>query len=303
MSNSKSAGIYSITSKVNGKRYIGSSNRICDRWRSHTRDLVNNKHNNPHLQGHYNKYGKDDLLFAVVEIVERGDLSLQDFKNLLLEREQVYLDNWEECHFNIQKTATSCVGSKQQNAKYYKFSERDNKYVITYRLNGKATYFGWFDTEQEAIKEVAFIKSLCNEELTSYHKSKFKGKGRNVGSKNYRYSRSKNKFYVSYNLNYERLVFGHYLTEDEAINVAQYIETLSDEDKIKYYETNFKGRTGSKLGSRNRDNKGYFYDKTFKKWKVCFKIDGVIKRFGSFKTEEEARQKAEQVKQELGGFY
>ena len=98
-------------------------------------------------------------------------------------------------------------------------------------------------------------------------------------------------------------MFGHYLTEDEAINVAQYIETLSDEDKIKYYETNFKGRTGSKLGSRNRDNKGYFYDKTFKKWKVCFKIDGVIKRFGSFKTEEEARQKAEQVKQELGGFY
>lgn len=89
MANSKASGIYSITSKFNGKRYIGSSNRICDRWQKHLSDLKNNKHSNSHLQNHYGRYGEDDLLFAVVEVAERGDLSLQAFKDLLLGREQV----------------------------------------------------------------------------------------------------------------------------------------------------------------------------------------------------------------------
>ena len=39
--NSKSAGIYSITSKTNGKRYIGSSTRISDRWIAHRKELKN----------------------------------------------------------------------------------------------------------------------------------------------------------------------------------------------------------------------------------------------------------------------
>jgi hypothetical protein len=33
--NSKQAGIYSITSKVNGKRYVGSAVRICSRLSKH----------------------------------------------------------------------------------------------------------------------------------------------------------------------------------------------------------------------------------------------------------------------------
>ena len=63
----------SLTSKVNGKRYIGSASRICDRWINHKFDLKNNKHHSIHLQNHYNKYGEDDLIFSVIEIIEALD--------------------------------------------------------------------------------------------------------------------------------------------------------------------------------------------------------------------------------------
>lgn len=237
MSNSKSAGIYSITSRMNGKRYIGSSIRICDRWKEHLKKLQTNKHTNKHLQKHYDKYGEEDLLFAVVEVIERGDLSLQEFKSLLLKREQSYLDNWKECHFNCMKTAGSILGHKHINSKHYSFNKKRNNYKVCYSVFGKILWLGTFNTEEEAQEQVEFIK------------------------------------------------------------------TLTDEELLKYYEDNHKGRGGAKVGQVYRDTKNYCYDKSSNNWRVYSSVNGRRKHFGYFKTEEEARQKAEQVKQELGGYY
>lgn len=236
MSDSKSSGIYSITSKVNGKRYIGSSNRICERWSDHRKELKSNKHHSQHLQNHYNKYGLDDLLFVVVEIVNRGDLSLQDFKNLLLQREQVYLDSWEECHFNSLKTAGSRLGYRKPDSKSYSFKKNRGTFRVYFVIDSKTINFGTFKKEEDAIKEVSYVKNL------------------------------------------------------------------SDKDKFKYYETTYKGNGGTKQGHRYSDTIGYYYCKTHKKWYVKFQVDGIKTSFGSFKTEEEAQQKAEQIKKEIGGF-
>lgn len=73
------SGIYKITNTVNMKLYIGKSNNVKQRIRSHRWDLKYNKHHNPYLQKSWNKYGEDKFLFEIIEycakdiIYERED--------------------------------------------------------------------------------------------------------------------------------------------------------------------------------------------------------------------------------------
>lgn len=70
----KQTGIYRITNKVNGKSYIGKTGmNFGDRWDSHRSLLNAGKHDNPHLQSAWNKYGQDAFEFAVVEEVDDHD--------------------------------------------------------------------------------------------------------------------------------------------------------------------------------------------------------------------------------------
>lgn len=77
-------GIYEIRNSLNGKVYVGSSNDIEGRWRTHKWALKNNRHHSKHLQRAYVKYGLDIFNFEVVETVN-------DESELLI-REQFYLD-------------------------------------------------------------------------------------------------------------------------------------------------------------------------------------------------------------------
>lgn len=307
MSNSKAAGIYSITSKVNGKRYIGSSNRICVRWTQHLQKLKSNNHHNTYLQNHYNKYGENDLLFAVVEVVERGDLSLQDFKSLLLEREQAYLDNWEECHFNIQKIAvSSLLGCKHRNPKNYCYYEERGVFRVYFDINLKRVHFGSYDLEENAIKEVEYLRSLSDKDKLLYHKTSGKNKkGMKIGTvikdkKGYYFHKSCQRWKVMFEIDNYMKTLGSFKTEEEAINQALYVKSLTEDEIISYYNKYYKNK---KNKGRNKNTKGYYYIKRNNKWRVSFKVNGVEKSYGMYKTEEEARQKAEQVKQELGGYY
>lgn len=42
-------GVYSITNKINNKKYIGKSENIYVRWDEHRNDLDKGKHHNKHL--------------------------------------------------------------------------------------------------------------------------------------------------------------------------------------------------------------------------------------------------------------
>lgn len=66
-------GIYKITNLKNNKVYIGQSERLNEREREHLYRLERNEHNNEYLQKSYNKYGKDNFIFEVVE--ETNDLN------------------------------------------------------------------------------------------------------------------------------------------------------------------------------------------------------------------------------------
>ena len=79
----KICGIYSIENKVNHKKYIGQSVNIKNRWYQHRVDLNGNKHDNDYLQKSWNKYGKDNFDFQILE---------ECSKEMLNEREKYYID-------------------------------------------------------------------------------------------------------------------------------------------------------------------------------------------------------------------
>jgi group I intron endonuclease len=90
----KISGIYVIVNKINHKYYVGSSNNIInDRWYNHLMTLNGNRHSNHHLQRSWNKYGKDNFEFYVVEYANINDLLVVEQKYLdyaKLQRERVY---------------------------------------------------------------------------------------------------------------------------------------------------------------------------------------------------------------------
>lgn len=69
------SGIYKIQSKIKPERfYIGSAADIPNRWSVHLSLLRRNYHFSNKLQHHYNKYGKDDLVFSIIMFSNNNDL-------------------------------------------------------------------------------------------------------------------------------------------------------------------------------------------------------------------------------------
>lgn len=104
----KFSGVYCIKNTVNGKVYIGSSRNMPYRKTNHFYLLNKNIHNNRHLQFAYNKYGRENFIFIVLEnIVE----------SRLLIREQHWMDKLKASDrnygYNIRPRADSHAQSNE----------------------------------------------------------------------------------------------------------------------------------------------------------------------------------------------
>ena len=69
----KLCGIYKITNLESGKVYVGSSLDIYTRFTKHKSDLIRNKHKNIYLQNAWNKYGSQNFIFEIIELVSPVD--------------------------------------------------------------------------------------------------------------------------------------------------------------------------------------------------------------------------------------
>lgn len=68
-------GIYGIKNIINNKIYIGQTREsFIKRYWHHRCLLNNNHHDNPHLQNAWNKYGSDNFIFIVIEVVKDSSL-------------------------------------------------------------------------------------------------------------------------------------------------------------------------------------------------------------------------------------
>lgn len=114
----KISGIYKIINIINNKIYIGSSCNIKARWQTHRDTLRKNIHHNKHLQKSYNKYGKDNFTFEIIELCD---------KEFLLIKEQYWLDLLNPTNnkigYNNAQIAGSCLGIKQSKDACRKKSE------------------------------------------------------------------------------------------------------------------------------------------------------------------------------------
>lgn len=77
------SGVYQIRNLVNGNIYIGSSTNIRKRRKNHLNMLKLGKHSSRILQRAFDKHGKDNFEFSVLELCE---------PSIRLEREQFYID-------------------------------------------------------------------------------------------------------------------------------------------------------------------------------------------------------------------
>lgn len=119
------SGIYCITNIIDDRIYIGSTNCFYKRFYEHNRDFCKNKHSNIHFQNFVNKYGIDSIKYNIIEIL--------DF-NLLLEKEQYYLDNYIDFDkdFNICKIAGTPPNYNRT------FSESEIKNIADLYNSGKS---------------------------------------------------------------------------------------------------------------------------------------------------------------------
>jgi group I intron endonuclease len=69
------SGIYCIECLINNKKYIGKSKNIKKRLSKHQTMLKKNTHENKHLQSAYNKYGKENFSFYILEECEESEVS------------------------------------------------------------------------------------------------------------------------------------------------------------------------------------------------------------------------------------
>lgn len=73
-------GIYKITNTINNKVYVGSSINLKGREYKHFWMLKKGLHDNHYLQNSFDKYGKENFIFEIIEFCEPKELISRENK-------------------------------------------------------------------------------------------------------------------------------------------------------------------------------------------------------------------------------
>lgn len=150
-------GIYSITNKVNGKRYIGLSTNIKRRIASHKYQLKYNRHENFKLQRAWNKYGEESFKFDVlVECINSENLAQVEMD--LIEKYDSFRNG-----YNCSKGGEGVIG--------YEVPEEARKKMSMAKQGTRLS--------QETRKKMSLSRKgkICSEETKRKIAAKAKGRG------------------------------------------------------------------------------------------------------------------------------
>jgi group I intron endonuclease len=129
-------GIYIIKNLINNKCYIGSSIHVHKRLTDHQSLLVRGKHHSYKLQGSYNKHGKENFKFELLEEVHFPNEYLKNLRQEYLEcLEEYYINKYESYKkgYNVSEIPR-IVGNNhtpESNAKAVQTRRGRDNYVIS----------------------------------------------------------------------------------------------------------------------------------------------------------------------------
>jgi group I intron endonuclease len=157
-------GVYIIQSISHPDRvYVGSSINLKYRKYTHFYQLKNKKHGSSKLQNHYNKYGKDDLVFEIIEI---GDYINETH---LFSREQGWFThfkhkNRELPYFNHRPIAETNLTIKQS-----KSSSKKKSKIMKELWSDPSYYNKMIDSfkNKETSPEITESKSIAMKQVWS----------------------------------------------------------------------------------------------------------------------------------------
>lgn len=164
--------IYSITNKLNNKVYIGSTKSFKRRKYSHLNDLKNNKHHSIHLQNSYNKYGKDNFEFSILEELT-GSNEERKFKEIhyinlynSYERKNGYN------YYKPNKNGFTCSDETRIKLKNTDYIKNISTAVDAYFLNG--ILINKYSSIKDATNELNINRGLIYDIINNKRKS-YKG--------------------------------------------------------------------------------------------------------------------------------
>lgn len=105
----RGAGVYLINCIPTGKVYVGSSRTIHERWDEHQRLLRRGAHHSIYLQRAWDKYGERSFSYNVLEMAEA---------DVLLEREQYWIDHYRACDNNYGFNLSAKAGAPMAGLKH-----------------------------------------------------------------------------------------------------------------------------------------------------------------------------------------
>ena len=123
------SGIYKIENIKSKKVYIGQSVNIYKRWNKHTSLLNKNLHPNIYLQNAWNKYGKQNFKFEIIEICET--------REQLNERETYWKNFFDPNTYNLGKTGNAHNLSQEIKDKI-SITNKGNKYRLGKKLSNES---------------------------------------------------------------------------------------------------------------------------------------------------------------------
>lgn len=178
--------IYCITNIVNDKQYVGQAINRDKRLRDHRIMLNAGKHQNRHLQSAYNKYGKENFIYTILEIVPSGP----DLKDRLTTSEQYWMDRLNTVTpngYNLNPTAATAIGFKHSDETKKAWSEqrkgqkRSGEALINLREGQKKR--GPVSEEARLRMSISHIGKTQSDETKAKRAVSMTGNTNNVGKK------------------------------------------------------------------------------------------------------------------------